>query len=403
MNVNLDVLELIFAHLGGSDLVSSSLVSHSFLAGVIPSLYSRIEYTSKHAKRYSAIMSPFTTLSTHKHLSRHVKLIAVYSVPVLQSSSQVNPAFLQDLAQAIKILPALLPHLKDKPRLQHLRVCAQLGHRQMDVLQEIGGLQSLSLDFPTWNVIDAMPKWVGAMQKTLAHLTIFVRASAILQTTKLIAVVDVTRHQCVCAEQHISATPLPSWSPRYRMPEDNAHCRSQSSLHTPDLRELSLTIFVSCLFCFRDPQFKASISLLKKPHYPSSLTPCHFLPTCPSTSVHHIQPCNLSSPASISRLAPRDALAICGAWIGEIKGESERSGADGEGDDPGGGVGGPMAPFGPFGPNLHVVHGHVQMQGPGHGQGQGNEQPPLPLLTTPGPVGPNQNPNIRPESTTRQP
>jgi len=39
-NLNLDVLELVFAHLAtGNDLASVALVSRSFLAGVIPKLY----------------------------------------------------------------------------------------------------------------------------------------------------------------------------------------------------------------------------------------------------------------------------------------------------------------------------------------------------------------------------
>lgn len=187
MNVNLDVLELIFGQLGGSDLVASALVSRAFLAGAIPSLYARIEYTTRHAKRAQEVLSPFATLAAHGHLVVHVKRIAVHAAPVFPSSHQISPSFLRDLAHTlrtaanlrsfvctVKVLPPLLPHLVDKHRLHHLRISASLGSRQMAVLQERTGLQSLSLDFPSWNVIDAMPIWTAGMQKTLAHLTLFV-------------------------------------------------------------------------------------------------------------------------------------------------------------------------------------------------------------------------------------
>jgi hypothetical protein len=51
-NLNLDVLELIFAFISGNDLVAVSSVSKSFLAGVIPCLYATVSFTAKHAKRY---------------------------------------------------------------------------------------------------------------------------------------------------------------------------------------------------------------------------------------------------------------------------------------------------------------------------------------------------------------
>lgn len=51
-NLNLDVLELIFAFLSGNDLPSVASVSRSFLAGVIPRLYRRIFFLLKQAKGY---------------------------------------------------------------------------------------------------------------------------------------------------------------------------------------------------------------------------------------------------------------------------------------------------------------------------------------------------------------
>lgn len=52
-NLNLDVLELVFAHLATSnDLASVALVSRSFLAGVIPRLYETLLFRLSQAKRY---------------------------------------------------------------------------------------------------------------------------------------------------------------------------------------------------------------------------------------------------------------------------------------------------------------------------------------------------------------
>jgi hypothetical protein len=54
-NLNLDCLELVFAYLSGSDLFSVSLVSKSFLAGVIPRLYRTLVYHLGNAKRFPAV------------------------------------------------------------------------------------------------------------------------------------------------------------------------------------------------------------------------------------------------------------------------------------------------------------------------------------------------------------
>lgn len=54
-NLNLDCLELVFAYLSGNDLVSVSLVSKSFLAGVVPYLYRTLVYHLGNAKRYPSV------------------------------------------------------------------------------------------------------------------------------------------------------------------------------------------------------------------------------------------------------------------------------------------------------------------------------------------------------------
>jgi len=60
-NLNLDVLELIFAFLSGNDLPSVASVSRSFLAGVIPRLYRRIWFLLRQAKGYDVVSFAATT------------------------------------------------------------------------------------------------------------------------------------------------------------------------------------------------------------------------------------------------------------------------------------------------------------------------------------------------------
>ena len=62
-NLNLDVLELVFAHLAsGTDLASVALVSRSFLAGVIPRLYETLLFRLRHAKKYPSASSRYMSI-----------------------------------------------------------------------------------------------------------------------------------------------------------------------------------------------------------------------------------------------------------------------------------------------------------------------------------------------------
>jgi hypothetical protein len=93
-NLNLDVLELVFAHLAtGNDLASVALVSRSFLAGVIPRLYETLLFRLSQAKRYPSVSSrlirlpqvaltlsqkvtaPFAAILKHPGLAKHVRNI----------------------------------------------------------------------------------------------------------------------------------------------------------------------------------------------------------------------------------------------------------------------------------------------------------------------------------------
>ncbi|KAG1721443.1 hypothetical protein EDB19DRAFT_1646450 [Suillus lakei] len=187
-NLNLDVLELIFAFISGNDLVAVSSVSKSFLAGVIPCLYATVSFTAKHAKRYRSeggIMSPFLTLRNHPDLAVHVRHVDIHCAPFI-AVGQVHPKFLSETADALqvcknltsfvcgpRILPALLGSLQGKECLQDVHIYAALTTTQGEMLQKMTTLRSLTLDYPTWNVVDSLTRWAQSLQRTLSHLTIF--------------------------------------------------------------------------------------------------------------------------------------------------------------------------------------------------------------------------------------
>ncbi|KAH7906943.1 hypothetical protein BJ138DRAFT_558559 [Hygrophoropsis aurantiaca] len=210
-NLNLDVLELIFAHLSGDDLVSIALVSKSFLAGVIPRLYHTVLFRARHAKKYasfdakknaktSALLSPFVTLRAHPDLAIHVRCIGILAAPLTTATPpQIHPHFLSELATALThttnlasfaclprmhILPPILRVLRDRERLVCLRVSGALSTAQCALLMDVGvggsegggrgrGLSNVTLDFPSWNVVDILPRWTLSLQQTLTSLTIF--------------------------------------------------------------------------------------------------------------------------------------------------------------------------------------------------------------------------------------
>lgn len=93
-NLNLDCLETVFAYLSGNDLVSVSLVSRSFLAGVIPHLYRSLVFHMGNSKRYPKVnhpikvaarilmlfqvSSPFDIIVQRPNLAAHVRSIGLF-------------------------------------------------------------------------------------------------------------------------------------------------------------------------------------------------------------------------------------------------------------------------------------------------------------------------------------
>lgn len=189
-NLNLDVLELIFAHLSGNDLSSVALVSRSFLAGVIPRLYNTLSYRLRQGKGYALgqVTSPFAVLRTHPELAIHVRNIEIrYAPPVMPNLSCPHPEFIRECSNAIdichnltkfkctgaNILPCFVKSLQGKPRLEGLRVNANLSTDQSKILIQLQKLKTLTLEYASWNVVDVLPVWITSLKQTLTSLTLY--------------------------------------------------------------------------------------------------------------------------------------------------------------------------------------------------------------------------------------
>ncbi|KAF7292681.1 hypothetical protein MIND_01166300 [Mycena indigotica] len=234
-NVHLDVLELIFAYLSGSDLASIALVSRSFFAGVIPRLYSTLLFRLTHAKRYMSIISPFAAVALHPELGVHVRYIDIRTVPIVKS--QYHPKFLKETTLALSLcpniisfrcstpaLPPFISTLQSKGRLRDLRINATLTSEQSTMLVKLEGIRNLTLDFASWNLLNMLPKWTGSLTG-LTTLTLFmaqelndiVLESVVQQLPALVGL-----HVVGCSKvDHVVVLGLLS--------------------HTPDLQSLSMT------------------------------------------------------------------------------------------------------------------------------------------------------------------
>jgi len=99
-----------------------------------------------------------------------------------------DPRFLRDCISALEVsdslnsftctvgsaLPPLLPFIRSKPRLRTLRIEARLTREQSELLCQLRGLHSLTLENASSAVMDALPKWAESLRSTLEHLTIHV-------------------------------------------------------------------------------------------------------------------------------------------------------------------------------------------------------------------------------------
>lgn len=225
-NLNLDVLELIFAHLSGNDLSSVALVSRSFLAGVIPRLYNTLSYRLRQGKGYALVRvnncprtmfnvcrfagSGHIAICCSKNTSRachtrskyrwdHPPFVDYdaetlmseirYAPNVMPNLSCPHPEFIRECSYAIdichnlttfkcigpNILPYFVKSLQGKPRLECLRVNANLSTDQSKILIQLQKLKTLTLEYASWNVVDVLPVWITLLKQTLTSLTLYVR------------------------------------------------------------------------------------------------------------------------------------------------------------------------------------------------------------------------------------
>lgn len=73
------------------------------------------------------------------------------------------------------VLPSFVLALQEKKNLEFLRINGALTTSQADLLTKVTGLRSLTIDGGTWNVVDVLPRWMGALKPTLTSLTLYVR------------------------------------------------------------------------------------------------------------------------------------------------------------------------------------------------------------------------------------
>ncbi|KAK7041993.1 hypothetical protein R3P38DRAFT_2888026, partial [Favolaschia claudopus] len=183
-SLNLDVLELVFSYLSGTDLTAIARVNRFFFAGAIPHLYSILPYRLSHAKRYPSLASPFSVIYSHPWLAVHVRHIDIRSIPVVKS--QINTKFAIECTRALDMcpnissfrctvnaLPPFLGSLAKKDRLHDLWICANLTTDQSAKLIKLAKIRTLTLDLASWNILSLLPQWATTLRDHLRVLTLY--------------------------------------------------------------------------------------------------------------------------------------------------------------------------------------------------------------------------------------
>lgn len=108
--------------------------------------------------------------------------VGIWAIPAVKSE------FTGQFAEAIKLCKNLksftsmtstfcfLPYLEDKTDLSELRVVANLSDEQATRLIDFSAIQSLSLFWGSWNVMNMLPRWSRSIQRTLTSLVLHVSA-----------------------------------------------------------------------------------------------------------------------------------------------------------------------------------------------------------------------------------
>ncbi|KAG6826656.1 hypothetical protein H0H92_014947 [Tricholoma furcatifolium] len=184
-SLNLDVVELICAHLNNNDLAAVSLVSKSFFAGAVPTLYRTLAFRIHHAKRYPNVSTSFSAILAHPSLAVHVRNIDIRVMPII--NNKPHPDFIHDFARALELCnnldsfvytppsantSAIMPMLQGKAHLKHIRMSARLSTTQAAMLPKLRHVERLELDGASWEVLDVLPKWTESIHMSLTSLTL---------------------------------------------------------------------------------------------------------------------------------------------------------------------------------------------------------------------------------------
>lgn len=84
------------------------------------------------------------------------------------------------------VFPAFLMALQNKPNLQSIRIHGNLTTEQTRLLANMSSLSEIMLEYSSWNLVDALPRWTESLQRTLTTLVLYVRASWTLLGSYLI-------------------------------------------------------------------------------------------------------------------------------------------------------------------------------------------------------------------------
>ncbi|KAK6981108.1 hypothetical protein R3P38DRAFT_3333886 [Favolaschia claudopus] len=313
-SMNFDVLELIFGYLSGNDLTSIALVSRSFFAGVIPRLYSTLLFRLSHAKKYPSVTSPFVAVTAHPEFATFVRHIDIRSVPVVKT--QYNSTFLIQCKRALDICPnivsfrcsinALPPFIsslaQQKHRLRDLRIYANLTTEQSLKMVRISTIRSVTLDFPSWNILNLLPQWSARLRGSLTSLTLFM-ANELNETVLAAALAELPSllglHVVGCPKIH-HPTLLPLLT------------------HTPILESLSLTTGDGARTLPQPPPPLASLRHLA---IDTRLSPSPLHAPSSSTLTSILTYINLSSPrlsSFVLRYPDRSEIVLPHAFIQQL-------------------------------------------------------------------------------------
>jgi hypothetical protein len=98
-------------------------------------------------------------------------------------------------------IQAFLPPLQKFSQLESLRINAQLAAEQTEMLVQLSGVKNLTLDFASWHVVDALPRWAAEkLAPTLTCLTIFVSNAHNSFVMLLLIILDDSRPERKCFE-----------------------------------------------------------------------------------------------------------------------------------------------------------------------------------------------------------